>query len=331
VDALRLQTGEPIGVVSGGQKWKEERITVGMIPSLYANRFDRRFAKLVKTTELVIQDECHAASTKTAQVILRNIPGRLRFGLSATPLEYDEYRNALVVGLFGDIIDVITASELRQHGTVAIPHVFFRTVPEATPEEIAADPPPKVNWMDQESSLTYYQWAFRRGVVENPRVEEVIRKDCEFYVRHHLPVLVQVDTKAHGKRLLALLKDLGAIYLDQDDSPARRRDERAAFNTHERPILITTPIFNLGLDFPALGALIPIGGGHSKVRIPQRLGRGYQPKALGPNVFFVTDLLNHFDGKLLEHALHRLRIYSQTKIAVLYEPDTPLDLGLVAA
>lgn len=346
VEEMTNHLQEQIGIIRGWGNWHERRVTVAMIPTLYKYRYKPRFEELAARTGLLLLDECQCASSPSVRKVVEKFTTRHKVFLSGTPLNKDDYRNLITTGLSAGIAETVTSAELQKAGRIATPHIFPRLIPPATDEEVAAHPPPfnifkfrgDHDLKDLEFNkaraimkkrlkmrLAYYHWAFLWGVEENPYVKWVIRKDCEWYVQHGFPVWIPVDTKRHGQKLLNLLSDLDAVYLDKDDHVSVRTAERKAFNTGRRAILISTPIFNVGIDFPSLKAIIPAGGGKAIDDLLQILGRGQMVKT-GSNTYYVTDFRNRWNYKLLEHSLKREAIYESTNIAVIHDMDAPLTL-----
>jgi len=294
----------------------------------------------------ILVHNCQCASAESVSKVLEKIPTRHRIFLSGTPLNKDEYRNSVAIGLSGYTISTVTSAELKKAGRISTAHIFPRSIPPATDEEVLAHPPPgnpftfkgdhdlkdldffkarAIMRQRNKLRLAYYQWAFLWGVENNPYVKWIIRNDCEWYVEQKFPTWIPVDTKRHGLKLLNLLGDFDAVFLDRDDKVATRTAERKAFNEGKRAILISTPIFNVGIDFPSLKAIIPAGGGKAIDELLQILGRGQMVKS-GSNTYYVTDFKNRWNYKLLEHSIRREHIYRSTKVAVIHRVDEPLTL-----
>jgi superfamily II DNA or RNA helicase len=76
----------------------------------------------------IVVDECHGASAKTRANALARAHAQFRFGMSATPLDRQDKKNGLVVGLLGPIIYSISAKTLEDAGSLAkgkVLHLVF--------------------------------------------------------------------------------------------------------------------------------------------------------------------------------------------------------------
>lgn len=67
---------------------------------------------------------CHHAGSKSSQKILEATPAFFRFGASDTTKEDDERRWNDVRGLFGPVVNVVTAAPLMKAGRIAKPHIY---------------------------------------------------------------------------------------------------------------------------------------------------------------------------------------------------------------
>lgn len=75
--------------------------------------------------EGVIIDECHGVATEERMRVLFRLRCRYRIGLSGTPLDRIDGRNALVIGLLGPVLYSISVSDLVRDGKLTPGRVFF--------------------------------------------------------------------------------------------------------------------------------------------------------------------------------------------------------------
>lgn len=83
-------------------------------------------------------------------------------------------------------------------------------------------------------------------------------------------------------------------------------------------VLIATGIFDEGVDMPLLDAGIMAGGGQSKIKSIQRVGRILRPKPTGSNEVFIIDFKDTGNKYLLRHSAERLQAYEDEGFAVSF-------------
>lgn len=74
-------------------------------------------------------------------------------------------------------------------------------------------------------------------------------------------------------------------------------------------IVISSPIFDEGVDIPSLDCVILAGGGKSQVKLLQRIGRGMRHKD-GDNTMKIYDFLDDTNKILLRHSEKRIETYA---------------------
>ena len=89
----------------------------------------RHFAALknhdwFNTFMVVLYDEVHHCGSKTSQKVLLEIPAFFRLGASDSTKEDDPTRSHAIHGLFGPILNVVTAAPLIARGRIAVPHIY---------------------------------------------------------------------------------------------------------------------------------------------------------------------------------------------------------------
>jgi superfamily II DNA or RNA helicase len=73
----------------------------------------------------VFYDEVHHAGSKTSQKVLEAVPAFFRFGASDTTKEDDERRWNDIRGLFGPVVNIVSAEPLMKVGRIAKPHIYI--------------------------------------------------------------------------------------------------------------------------------------------------------------------------------------------------------------
>jgi superfamily II DNA or RNA helicase len=126
--------------------------------------------------------------------------------------------------------------------------------------------------------------------------------------------MILIGQVAHGNNLVKMLAGSGVkvefIRGETDNDERQRALNRLA--SGETQILIGTNILDVGVDVPAVGLVILLGGGKAEISLRQRIGRGARRKKRGPNIFFVLDFTDVWNRHTADHARERQRIIRET-------------------
>lgn len=286
-----MRLGIEIGMIGDGI-WNPKYITVAMIQTLYNNMHDDLF----KDTQLVMVDECHHSSSDSYMEVLEEIPGKYRYGFSGTPLKYDLLSDMKLMSFTGDVVVDVSNQYLIDEGFSAVPKVFTVSLPV----------PEGNNYGDLD-----YQTAYRLFVVENDvrnkKIAELAKASSEDGV-----VLILVNRIDHGKRIKKLVRSCQFV------NGAKSTEERRIVLDNMRSgsgIYCATPIFDEGIDVPAVNTIIMAGSGRSHIKLLQRIGRGLRKKA--NNILTVYDFVDEYNNYLYEHYEARRDVYVQEGFEVI--------------
>jgi superfamily II DNA or RNA helicase len=237
-------------------------------------------------------DEAHHVPATTWWPIVNSCPAYWRFGYSATPFKSDDGTEHKLVGATGEVIFSFKAKEAIEEGWLVKPHVIF--VRPSFPA-----------FLDEPS----FAWAYTEGIAEHLGRNRLIADIAVGLVRElGAPTLILVQRIVHGKELRRELRALGMDVDFLSGSTASSDDRLAAINglrTGKIKCLITTTIFDEGVNAPEIGALILAGGGKARHKQLQRIGRGLRP-AEGKDYLPVIDLWDDHSDFLLGHSHERL-------------------------
>lgn len=276
-----------VGMIGDGLWGIGKIVTIAMIQMLHSHK---HCLEAFADTKLVMIDECHNASSNSFMDIMNDIPGPYRYGFSGTPLKYDVLSDLRLVSLTGPVKVDISNDYLIENGYSATPIVYAYEMPDDD-----------VSWDEK------WQIAYTDCIVENAtrnnRIVELAKKSAT-----RGSVLIIVNRVAHGKRLVELAKSQGLhiTFVNGSDSTDLRKKTIA--NMAINGVYCATPIFDEGVDIPAIHSLILAAGGKSYVKLLQRIGRGLRYKD-GDNKLVVYDFIDTSNKHLQNHSDERLRTY----------------------
>jgi superfamily II DNA or RNA helicase len=104
----------------------------------------------------------------------------------------------------------------------------------------------------------------------------------------------------------------GSIFVSGSDATEDRNLVIDCMRDGEPGTYIATPIFDEGIDVPAVDTIILAAAGKSHVKLLQRIGRGLRKKE-GDNILIVHDFLDDTNSYLLEHSQERVDTYARQK------------------
>lgn len=276
---------EHIGYIAS-HRWNPNRITVCMTPTLASRIDDPRTISFLESITGFVADECHISANDSNEKVLVGTPyARFRWGLSATPLEYDLIRNLTLIGLIGDPLHTIGIQELIDQGEIADIQYHFIFCPF---QSLYSPITPMNDWRQ----LYDYYLHF------NPILRNLISRITEL---DSDPCLVIVNRIEHGKYLQQAIPSSRFIHGQSLD----REIVLHQFKKNRIKVLISSPILDFGIDIPDLRKVVLAGGMESPVRLIQRIGRGLRKKSKD-NMLHVYDF--NFEGipYLGDHSLSRI-------------------------
>jgi superfamily II DNA or RNA helicase len=242
--SLKLDTKDIIDDDDGGDNEKELDEN---------NRVE--ILNLLNETKVHIFDESHVVTTNTISEIYKNINPEHMYGFSGTPFR-DDNSDLQINGILGEQIIDISASELIDKNLLAMPLIKFYTVPKM-------------------SVSSTYPTVYKEYIVENSvRNDMIVRLAQELINKKYTPLVLFKQIR-HGDILLEkfLEKNIKCEMLYGNDSLDRRNEVKDKLVKKEINLILASTIFDLGLDLPELNALILCGGGKSRIRALQRIGR----------------------------------------------------------
>ncbi|MFA5036574.1 MAG: DEAD/DEAH box helicase [Candidatus Izemoplasmatales bacterium] len=289
---LEKRLGCKVGIYGDGVKSKKN-ITVAMIQTLAKDK------KIDYTgNQVIVVDECHHLSSNQMMDVIFNIPGSYRYGFSGTPLKYELLPDMKLAAATGDILYTITNDYLVKGGYSAVPKVHMHVVESYD----------VVDWeMDYK---TAYDKLIVNGITRNVLIAKLARESKSL-------VLILVNRIDHGKKLADLLPN--SIFVSGSDEAEYRNSVLDRMRTDDSGIFIATPIYDEGIDVPAVDTIILAAGGKSHVKLLQRIGRGLRKKENKENILTVHDFLDDTNMYLLEHSQERADTYASEKFETIID------------
>lgn len=314
-DTISDITGREVGVIGDGH-WEPRKWTVVIINSLFKEGNEDEINRFLNSIEYLQTDEVHRMGARTYIKISKKCKNtKARHGFSGTCFRTDN-ADLLLLAHTGDIISHYTTSFMIEDGWLARPYIFS--------DEINVKSMNKNDtWPQIEKEL----------IVQN---RERNLGGCKFIYEmagKGKQVLVMVRRIIHGRILKEMLVNEFGIesrdirYMNGEKLTDVRRRALQDFKYGIYPILIGTSIYDEGIDLPAVGAGVNMGGGDSDIKTTQKLGRILRKKKedgdidIDPNK---EQIVYYYDPKdkghrfIKKHSNHRYKnVYEKEPAFVL--------------
>jgi superfamily II DNA or RNA helicase len=202
-----------------------------------------------------------------------------------------------LIAATGPVQIEVTNADLIDDGWSAVPTVYIHSIDY---KKLGA-----VDWD------TDYQCAYTNGIVDNAMRNDLICDVTNALLTDNKSVLILVNRIAHAENILESMRTMPlpspVTFVNGSSTMDERRSALERLSI-EPVAVIATPIFDEGVDVPALDAVIMAGGGKSKWKLLQRLGRGLRRKE-GENVVQIHDFDDYFNKYLDRHCAERIGVY----------------------
>jgi superfamily II DNA or RNA helicase len=294
--------GSPIWMLGAGKHTiPAHGVLVSTIQTMH-NCLENRRAEALRFLEkcdAVFVDELHINKAYLVTDVMSQCSAPMRIGLSGTISRQNKIKYMHYRGLCGPILSETSNKELVDLGRSAKPFIRFIKITE--PEVTSGS----------------YREAYRLGVVLHNERNRSIVNETGRYLNQGKNVLITVARKAHGFELLRRLRgafDVPAAFI-LGSTPLYIRDKAAqSFRSGRVPILIVSPIGDVGWDLPEIETWINAAAGKGWELVLQRLGRTLRRKA-GVNKVYISDFLDYHNEYLRKHSKLRLKYYRAEDIA----------------
>lgn len=211
--------------------------------------------EMLRTTQVVIIDECQMAACDTIQEISREVRAEYMYGFSASPYR-DDGADLLIEAVFGHTIVDYSAKWLIKNDFLVEPTIKFLV------------PPPLGK------NIKNYQSVYSKYIVENDVRNEMAIKGMLAMVEQGFQPLVLFNSIKHGDVLYSMAKNkIPCALLSGKDTQKQRDKVKDDLECGRIKSIISSRIFDVGIDLPTLSGLVAAGAGKSSVRALQRIGR----------------------------------------------------------
>lgn len=257
---------------------------------------DAQLLEWVKDIKCVIYDECQHIGSKSWHSVADKLQPEYLLGFSAEPFYNDKdnvMRDLLLRGTVGPILYRVSIKDLIDRGYLSKPYVI--ALETSYPGGIYT----LINW----------QVVNKLGIVNNPNRNALICETASMLIELNKNPLILVQQIAHGNELGKTISMNGrkvavmtggmttTMYMDGREVDVFRDEEgltKKQFQEGLIDALIGTSTMDEGVDMPSLSSVILAGGGKSKLKLVQRVGRGLRPKK-GDNTTFIIDFQDKFN------------------------------------
>ena len=277
-DTIEAVTGEEVGCVYGGKK-VYRRITSATQQSIYNKILEDPDA--FKDVSILIFDECHTVGyTKTFWTINQAFTNTdYRIGFSGTA--WREYGDSKAMeGYIGPLIYDVKAEELQKKGILV--NFDYLTLP------IKDDPYHQYPKYDKRncryktpSGKPERLDVYKRMIINNDERNNAIIKLAKEYYKSGLPYgpgLIIAESLDHSQylynQLCSFLEEEKEVeYIKGGGLKNHKISVIQRLRNAELAFVVSTRVFSVGVDFPAVGFLIVAGGGNASSNLVQKLGR----------------------------------------------------------
>jgi superfamily II DNA or RNA helicase len=225
----------------------------------------------------LIVDECHRGGGKQLFKLMKHYNGPWRLGLSATAEMRTDETDLRYISWLGPVVYDMSAKELIDEGVLAKPRIEFLTYE-----------PLEVNLRGEKPGLKLRNLAYETHIVMNKYRNKLI-KDVVFTSKGK-QIMILVQHIKHGKWLNAIIPQ--AEFLYGTHNKERSKMEKGFKDGSIRTLIATRTILGEGFDYAGIEILILAGGGKSRIRAIQELGRGLR-KSLTKQSIDVYDFADY--------------------------------------
>lgn len=308
------RAGIEVGTISEGV-FEPSKVTVGLIHSIDAllKSKNETLVKAVRlyleSVELVILDEVHRVSERYKRVAKLFKRARYRLGISATPTEGGKEKKLNAMSLTGGIIFHVKMDKLVKKKRIVKPVIYF------------------VRCRIIDSGWSTWDEIYTNGVVLNEErnllISLIVRR---YWKKRRTNSLILTEKLEHGSILLGLLqKSMSCQFVSGKDEGHIRQIARWDLESGKLGALITSRIFNEGINLPSLELTVNASGYRSAIQVYQKFGRGITATETKTKTT-VIDFLDSGNRLLEKHSNERLSLAQKEKAFEVHVVDYE-DLG----
>lgn len=278
---------------------------------------DEELREYLEGLDAIFVDEVHLSTAPAWYNACMASNAWFRVGVTGTVDEDSPVRMMRLKAATGSIVARKAAHELIDDGLLARPYIHTIT------DDSLYGRYKMPNFIEYDSPAAFTKALYDVAVVENNhyngRVADLIRAMYE----RGWAVLITCQRKPHFRLLASLMENRNIeFYPCWGETPLGARVEAMEnVERDESGIILATKIFDLGIDIPALDAVVLTGGGKAAITLKQRIGRGLRAKTREDNSVRIFDFMDTSCRKLAQHSLERWEIYENEKFDIIPEDD----------
>jgi len=291
--AYKELTSKTANIISSSN-FELSKFNIVTLQTLYSLSKSNNLNYSLKDVTCVLFDECHILGAETYYKVAMSIPAQWRIGLSATPTNRTDSLDIYVVACTGGIIHNISMQELINANNLADPYVIFYDY--------------------SVEKYKYSKYNYKEVITTNKNRNIAILELCRIAPK---PCLLFYEYREHGYLLQKNINNLGysadlvhGLY----DGFQRERAIKELING-ETDILLTSRIFNKGVNIPELKSCINAAGWKAFIPTIQKLGRGTRKTKDKDKIIFF-DLYDIENATSLSHSRERIQNYESEKLKV---------------
>jgi superfamily II DNA or RNA helicase len=286
----------------GDDVWNPQEVTVSTIQTLSRRIKEKYVRDYLGRVILVIFDEAQHASRMYQEIGRALKAAYYRVGLSATVGLGQKEEKLKSMSLTGPMIYDVKMKRLVDKKQLAKPTAIFLRIPR-----MDTDP----HW-----DLMEYDEQYDKGIVHNAFRNMVFAHVCMEMRRRGFASLLLIEKLAHGENIMALLDEHARKWkvdyvTGKHDSKVRTK-VKSGLQTGDVDILVTSRIFNEGVNIPSLESVVVASGYKAPGLTYQRYGRGVRKTAI-KDTTTIVDAFDEFAPKLREHSEARLALVKKNK------------------
>jgi len=291
-ERIKLRTGETAAMIGDGG-WDEIKDTTKFVIAMpqTIGKDMRFFLQQVNGANTIILDEIHrsAASTEFFK-IAQMIPAYFRIGLSGTLELGDAVRERRLEAATGPVLIKLKSSDMAKIGWVVPAQVIYHKIRNQILHG--------VEYMDARRML------IEENVDRNAKVIELAMDSAKAGKR----CLVICDTVRHAKLIAEVLRgeDVRSRLMTGQNASSQRMEAKKDLRSGALEIMISSPIWDEGVDLPELEVVIIAAGGKSAARFIQRCGRALR-RSPGKDKATVHDFFDMGSRYTVRHSVSRIR------------------------
>lgn len=269
--------------------WRPRRVTVATLQTLYQGvGTDGRVNALLERARGLLCDEVQTVSAPQAHKVALACPNAYyRFGVSATPLEREDEADYRAIEALGPLIYEIDAKPLIDAGWLARPEIYF------------------VEFQHEKMTGSYAE-VYEAGIVFSDKRNELVARLASTALAPR-PTLVFFKKHAHAPRLARLINRAATVEVIDGRNSTRARDKaRHRLVTGQIDVLMTSKIFNKGIDMPQVESAVNAAAGASSTDALQKVGRIMRPLGGQKTVVRFWDVMDLRNRWFADHARRRL-------------------------